>query len=165
MIEAKLMLTEEIILRGFELHAKYRQRFLKYVPFLGAVLTLASLLNLFRGDSILTVFPVLLPGLFLLGMPTLMKQIAKRNVSRLPTLGKEISWQLNKQGLTGHTARGEFSQVWSNLDDALISDEGILIYSQKVVTHWLPKIAFASETDFQQAKQYVQNGIQRHQIV
>jgi hypothetical protein len=165
MIEARVVLTKEIILQGFLLHTKHRQRFLKVLPVIGGLLTLVSLYNMFQVDSVITILPALLPGLFLLGLPLILRQLAKRNVAKLPTLGREMVWQLNKQGLTGQTSSGNFSQTWQSMEDALISDDGILIYSQKIVTHWLPRSAFSSTADFQQAKQFVQNGVQHHQKV
>ncbi|WP_420643355.1 hypothetical protein [Candidatus Leptofilum sp.] len=165
MIEARVVLTEAIVLQGFMLHFKYRQRFLRILPLLGGLMVLFAMINMFQGSPIITLMPALLPGLFLVALPLILQQLAKRNASRVPMLGQEIVWQLNKQGLAGTSPAREFTKAWTKLDDALITDEGILLYAQRAVSHWLPMAAFATEADFQQAKQLVQTGVKHHQIV
>ncbi|WP_420631300.1 hypothetical protein [Candidatus Leptofilum sp.] len=165
MIEARVTLTKEIVLQGFLLHAKYRQRFIKILPYLGGLLVIFAIVNISQVGSLINVMPLLLPGLFMMAVPSILQQLAKRNASRVPILGSEMVWQLNKQGLTGQTPAREFSQAWMNMEDALISDAGILLYTHRVVSHWLPRNAFATDADFEQAKQFIQNGVRHHQTV
>lgn len=165
MIDAKIILTKEIVLQGFMLHFKYRQRFLRILPLFGGLLILITAVNLFQGSSLFAIMPAMLPGLFLLAIPTILEQLAKRNASRVPLLGSKIAWQLNKQGVLGKTPGREFTKSWQNFDDAILSKRGILLYANRAVSHWLPAAAFASEDDFQQAIQLVQNGVKQHQIV
>lgn len=165
MIEARLTLTEDVILKGFLLHFKHNQRALRFMPLIGGILVVLSIVNLFQVDSFFSILPALLPGLFLLGMPSFLRYLARRNVRKLPTLGKEMTWQLNKEGISGTTASSSFSQTWGSMEEALIAEDGFLLYSQKIVANWIPKSAFASEADFQQAQQLIQEGIKKHKFI
>ena len=165
MIEAQLTLTEDVILKGFLLHFKHNQRALRFAPLIGGILVIVTLVNLFQTGSFFSILPTLLPGLFLVGMPYFLRYLAQRNVRKLPTLGKEMTWQLNKQGVSGSTAGNTFSQTWASMEEALIADDGFLLYSQKIVANWIPKSAFASEADFQQAQQLIQAGVKKYKFI
>lgn len=164
MIEAKMILTVDNFMQGFDIHYKYKNRSLKVLSGIGIFMIFMSILGVFN-FGLSAVLPTLLPGIFLATISLIIKYFTKRNLKKLPTLGQEMTYQLDELEMSGTAVDFDFSQKWKSMFDALIAEHGILVYPQKNAFYWLPKSAFSSENDFHQVVEYVQNGVPRYKVV
>jgi hypothetical protein len=163
-IEAIYKLNEEILQEGFALHFAYKRPFLKYYPYLGAVLLVTAAATFNRFENRVAIPAFLLALLFLLA-PTLIRFLNKQSIKRVPFLNQEIAWRFDEETIAATMPAGEFSLPWNNLKDALLATHGILLYPQVNTFYWLPESAFHSQKAFQQVKQYVQMGVPKHKEI
>jgi hypothetical protein len=55
--------------------------------------------------------------------------------------------------------------TWKKLYSATVADEGVLLYTNKNLFHWIPATAFASPSDIATVQTYLQqNGVRTRNV-
>lgn len=165
MIEAKEILSEETMMKGVALHYKYKMPVIKLLWVVGLIQLGTYTVSVVRMDSFLEPISSLFIGLFFWGIPFFLKQSARKNLHTLSTMGQEMHWQMDELTLSGSTSDSQFSQSWSSYYEAIISQDGFLLYSQKNGFHWIPRTAFLTEEAFQEIKARIQSAVPKCKVV
>jgi len=116
-----------------------------------------SLLLLILGSIFLTVFIevellVVLAGLFgvysLFLRPSVNRFLQRRKFSKRPDQDILVEWNITSEILRSNCDLGMSEFAWSAIRKIVISPEGILVYMNDQVFHWLPRKGFSSESDY-----------------
>jgi len=150
MIEGKYQFTPAVVLPGAKRHRQYR----RYNQKIGAVafvaIALACSAVVAYGN-----WPWFIGGIAALASLVLLLRAHARavlrdhcaQILRSPESGKEIRIRLDKDGITIHGDRSE----WSRFREVAVYADGILLYPSKSMFVWLPRSAFADEEVYYKA--------------
>jgi hypothetical protein len=164
MIEAKSVLSEEELLKGVKLHLRYNAPFRRRSTVFIAIVVLgvAAFSTLF-GDPDLGTAALGGAGIVMLLMPIWSKWFVlksfRKNFRKLPTAGKEVLWSFDEEYLSGHGEGFEFRTAWSNMFEAIMTPQELMIYPQKGIFHWIPTTAFDNQDTFEKAKNLVRQNV------
>ena len=159
-IEAKSLFSEKELLKGINLHFKYRLRYWPYIYILGIVWLILYFTTSSSEKLYLESYLFLVLALFFFIIPVVVKWTTKRSLKKLPNLNKEIFWSLTEKELSGKGEGFEFKQDWVTMYDAIITSQGLLIYPQEHMFYWLPRSAFKN-SDFEKTIVIVTGGIKK----
>jgi len=96
--------------------------------------------------------PPLTVGMLLLaGIRPMMRWQFRRAIRRAPTYGCEMNWEFSPERAMISGADSEASFPWKMLHSAVVSADGMLLYPQKNLFHWIPASAFASPEEYAEA--------------
>ncbi|MCW0217438.1 MAG: YcxB family protein [Prosthecobacter sp.] len=85
----------------------------------------------------------------------LAKRRLRRYLKEKPSGHKAISWNFQEKG-AACSSEGAYSLTeWERVSESVSCPDGILIYWEKAVFHWLSKAAFASESDYDRFLQLI----------
>lgn len=106
----------------------------------------------------LTPFPVLMimVGTFALLRPMIWKIMHARNLRRLPGYGQSVIYTLTPESLSIHGETQQATIQHNDLYETVTHETGLMLYHNKKSYTWIPKEAFDSEQDFQQASSWLQ---------
>lgn len=76
------------------------------------------------------------------------KVLARRSVTRSPSLGHKFHFAFSDEGIRSQTDGANGTVSWKFVLESAGTPEGALIYLQKRMFHWLAKTAFTSEADY-----------------
>lgn len=79
----------------------------------------------------------------------------RRGIRKSPYYRKAISWQIQEHQLSAETEGATWSVAWDNFYETLTTPDGLLLYPYKNMYYWLPKTAFGSEQDYEDAKRII----------
>lgn len=71
-----------------------------------------------------------------------------RGIRRLPVYGELASWKFTPDGYEANVGLSTSFTVWEHVAQSVFTGDGALIYSSPVMCSWIPKTAFATESDF-----------------
>jgi hypothetical protein len=161
MISCKSQLSEQQLLQGMRVHFRTSTHEKWLLPLCG--ITLISLFGwqAFLDRLVWHSYLFFLLGIAGITLPLWRIPILKRNIRRMPNCGKTVRWTLDEKSLHGEGDGFTFTQDWSTLFSATITNEGILIYPQKRVFYWVPTEGFSAEEDFLSAAALVASRIKK----
>lgn len=87
-------------------------------------------------------------GFFFWNRTTGQKQRLAKELKRVPDYEKPVSWIVRENGFEQRVGESHSFTEWALLYESVASPEGALLYPQKGIFYWLPKTAFASESDY-----------------
>ena len=148
--------------QGFETHRKLLP-LTRVGTFLGISLLAWGAYESITSEYWFQGLPLILFGGFLLfGAGPLALWQFQRTARQVPGYDRQITYTFDpaKVVVSGEDYHSTFT--WQNLFSATTSDEGILLYPQKGVFHWIPSSAFDSPTDMATVRSYLeQSGIRK----
>ena len=84
----------------------------------------------------------------------------RRAVRRSPSYGSEMTYTFDPEQIVISGEGHHSTFTWNKLYSATVSDDGVLLYTQKNLFHWVPATAFASPSDIATVRSYLeQNGV------
>lgn len=162
MIEAKYVLSAAELMRGVDFHLRRKLKLAQNTPIFAALFLILFVL-IYRNAQ-LSVLPWLLIFIiagFGLVYPWLLKLAIKRSFRKLPDFNKEMFFAFAEDHLFIKTADGESRRSWDSLSEAIIGQDGMLIYLQPALFHWLPASAFKPPADFARAVELMTRKIKK----
>jgi len=156
MITARYTWNTDSLQKGFAVHRR-TQRVTKLFPIIGIPSLAWGVYEAFTSEQWVTGLPFILFAFILLfaAGPLLTRQFV-RAVRRSPSYGNEITYKFDPEQVVisgeGHHA----AFTWKRLYAATVTRDGILLYSNKNLFHWVPVTAFESGSDFALVPTYLQ---------
>ena len=161
MITARYTWEAATLQKGFALHRKGLVQ-AKVIPWLAVVfIALGICLSLKSGHSWIEGAPPVFFGLLLLVLwrPVAFWQF-RRAVRRSPSHGSEMTYTFDPEQVTISGEGHHSTFTWKKLYSATVTDEGVLLYTNKNLFHWIPVTAFPSPSDIATVQGYLQqNGV------
>lgn len=98
---------------------------------------------------------------FLVARSPIKGWLARREFRSRPDNGTEIEWEIDSNGLRSSSPLGQADFSWKAIGKAVRSSEGVLLYPNDRIYHWLPRSGFTSDHDFHRFWQIVQEQVGR----
>ena len=89
---------------------------------------------------------------------------AKYNIKKNPNFNKSIKWVFDHERLSAHGEGFSFSSDWTNINNVIFMHDGILIYPQKNLYHWISKTFFKNEDDINTLKSIIYDHVDKSKI-
>ena len=165
MITFKSDLTETELMHGMRQHYRTISGQKWLVPLCGIFLIFLFGGMIIEDPSDTSNYFFCAVGVLTLLIPVWQVPLIKRNIRRMPNLGKTITWAMDEKTLSGQAEGFEFSQDWSNVYSTTITADGFLVYPQKNLFYWLPSHGFASVEDLQKASGIINRNVKNTKLV
>ena len=160
MVTARYTWNIDSLRKGFAIHRK-TQRAAKIIPLLGIAFVAWGAYDSYTSEKWVSGLPLVALGIFLLfgSTPLAMWQFS-RAVRRSPSYGGEMTYTFDPQQIVNSGEGHHATFTWKKLYSATVTRDGILLYTNKNVFHWLPATAFEFPSDITTVQGYLQgNGI------
>jgi hypothetical protein len=160
MVTARYTWDTPTLRRGFALHRR-TQRATKLVLLVAVGFTCWGAYDAVTAEHWISGVPLLIFGLLLLfgSRPIAFWQFG-RAVRRSPSFGSEMTYTFDAEQIVSSGEGHHATFTWKTLYSATVADEGILLYANKNLFHWIPVTAFASPSDITTVQSYLQqNGV------
>jgi hypothetical protein len=160
MMTARYTWDMDTLRKGFAAHRK-TQRATKLVSLVAAVFLCWGAYDAIRSEHWMSGLPLLFFGsLLLFGSKPLAFWQFSRAVRRSPNFGSEMTYTFDPEQIVNFGEGHHSTFTWKKLYSATITDQGVLLYTNKNLFHWIPVTAFASPSDIATVRTYLeQNGI------
>jgi hypothetical protein len=86
-----------------------------------------------------------------------------RAVRRSPSFGSEMTYTFDPQQIVNSGGGHHATFTWKKLYSATVAPDGILLYTNKNLFHWIPVTAFASPSDIATVQVYLNENSVRTQ--
>lgn len=86
-------------------------------------------------------------GVFLIAIPLLTRQAVRKQFAKRPDRDKILTYQLDSERITSKSDASFANFEWNLVSRVLQTPEGILIYLNDQMFHWIPATAFSSRKD------------------
>ena len=160
MITARFRWNVENLRKGFAIHCK-TLRMTKLILVMAVVLIGWGAYEAFTSERWVEGLPLVIFGtvLFLGARPLAFWQF-RRAARRAPSYDSEITYTFDPQQIVVAGEGHHSTFTWKKLYSATISNDGILLYPQKTLFHWVPVTAFATPSDLASVRGFLeQNGV------
>lgn len=85
--------------------------------------------------------------------------ILKRQFLKRPDHNSQIEWRVSESGIKSKTSHGHAEQSWAAFSKIAQTKDGFLFYPNARIFHWLPRLGFASDADFDRVSQLAQKNV------
>lgn len=160
MVTARYTWDTPTLRKGFALHRR-TQRATKLVLLVAIGLIGWGVYDALTAKHWISAVPPLLFGLFLLfGSGPIASWQFDRAARRSPSFGSEMTYTFDPEQVVNSGEGHHAIFTWKTLYSATVTEEGILLYPNKNLFHWIPVTAFASPSDIAIVRSYLQqNGV------
>jgi hypothetical protein len=160
MVTARYTWSIDALRKGFAVHRK-TQRAAKLVPLLAIAFVAWGAYGSYSSGHWVSGLPLVVLGLLLLfGSPPVAMWQFTRAVRRSPSYGAEMTYTFDTQQIVNAGEGYHSTFTWKKLYSATVTRDGILLYTNKNLFHWIPVTAFASPSDMATVQGYLQeNGV------
>jgi hypothetical protein len=156
MITARYTWDIPTLRRGFAVHRR-TQRATKLVLLIGIVFMGWGVYDALTSEHWISGMPLLIFGsLLLFAMRPIAFWQFGRSVRRSPSFGSEITYTFDPEQITNSGEGHHAIFTWKKLYSATVTNEGILLYTNKNLFHWIPVTAFTSPSDVTTLQGYLQ---------
>jgi hypothetical protein len=139
---------------GWHLRAdRWRRASHFFLPFI----LVAGLIHMLTSKVPDPVDGVVLVGLPLFAMAVFLleKRIVERSVKSSPAFGSKVQYQFDENSFALQTPGTQSSSAWTQVLETKLTPDGALIYLQRLMFYWVPRTAFASETDYNRFREFI----------
>src|ERR1700680_3310447 len=160
MVTARYTWNTDPLRRGFAIHRK-TQRAAKLIPLIAIAFVVWGAYSSYTSGDWVGGLPLVVLGLLLLfgSRPLAMWQFS-RAIRRSPSYGAEMTYTFDPQQIVNSGEGHHATFTWKKLYSATVSSDGVLLYTNKNLFHWIPVTAFASPSDMATVQTYLQqNGV------
>src|SRR4051794_20518657 len=156
MVTARYIWDFDTLRKGFLLHRK-SQRAAKFILLVAVVFVCWGAYDAIASERWVGGAPLILCGLLLLfGSRPLALWQFRRAVLRSPSYGSEMTYTFDPEQIVNSGEGHHSTFTWKKLYSATVSDDGVLLYTNKNLFHWVPATAFASPSDIATVQAYLQ---------
>ncbi|YCM44807.1 YcxB family protein [Verrucomicrobiaceae bacterium 227] len=150
MIEGKYLFTVDEMLKASD-HAasqKARPSLRRLIVPLGIGLMVVGILLWKKPISFVSIYLVTL-GTYLTFLRKLVaRHFVRKNFAKRPDQNVEVKFTADHEEISFSTANSNSSCQWALFSKVLKLQDGVLLYSNDQIYHWIPAHAFASRDDF-----------------
>jgi YcxB-like protein len=160
MITARYTWNIDSLRKGFAIHRR-TQRATKFIPLVAIAFVAWGAYGSVTSGHWVSGLPLIILGLLLLfgSRPLAMWQFS-RAVRRSPSFESEMTYTFDSQQIVNSGEGHHATFTWKKLYSATVTRDGILLYTNKNLFHWIPVTAFASPSDMATVQSYLQdNGV------
>jgi hypothetical protein len=155
-ITAQFPYTTEVFKPAYKMHLKRRKLMSLLAPVVGVFMLVGSLLGITTGGaSHFQQWLGAFMGCALIFYRPLIIALCVRRMKQIKFYGDTIISTFSPGGFTSSTESSEGRTSWKKLQQVVFSRAGILIYPQEGVFYFTPRNAFASDAEFEAAKQMI----------
>lgn len=156
MVSARYTWNIDALRKGFAIHRK-TQRAAKLIPLIAIAFFGWGAYDSYTSDRWVTGLPLIVVGLLLLfgSRPLAMWQFS-RAVRRSPSFGSQMTYTFDPQQIVNSGEGHHATFTWKKLYSATVTRDGILLYTNKNLFHWIPATAFTSPSDIATIQSYLQ---------
>jgi hypothetical protein len=151
MIEGKYNFTVDEMLRSSD-HAesqKARRALRRLIVPTGIGLIVIGVLLWKNPFTLLSIYLVAL-GFYLAFLRKLVaRHFVRKNFAKRPDQNVEVKFTADDNGITISTKNSNSSCQWTLFSKVLKFEDGVLLYSNSQIYHWIPAHAFSSQYNFQ----------------
>jgi hypothetical protein len=160
MITARYTWDIPTLRTGFAVHRK-TQRATKLILLIAIVFICWGAYDAITSEHWISGVPLLFFGsLLLCGSRPLALWQFSRAVRRSPSFGSEMTYTFDPEQIVNSGEGHHSTFTWKKLYSATVTDEGVLLYTNKNLFHWIPVTAFSSPSDIATVQTYLlQNGV------
>ncbi len=160
MITARYTWDIDTLREGFAVHRKL-QRVTKLILLSGILFVCWGGYDAITSEHWITGLPFLVLGAFLLfGSRPLAFWQFSRAVRRSPSFQSEMTYSFDPEQIINSGEGHHATFTWKKLYSAAFTKEGVLLYTNKNLFHWIPVTAFTSPADIVTVHTYLeQNGV------
>ena len=87
-----------------------------------------------------------------------------RRLRASPFYGKPIHWRIETHAISGETEGANWTFAWDKFHETFTTPDGLLLFPYKNAYYWLPKKAFASEQDYEEAKRIIATATKHREL-
>lgn len=78
--------------------------------------------------------------------------------------GKSYTWTITEHEIEAH-GEGAMSKVaWNQFHETVATPDGLLLYIDKNVYHWIPRKGFSSERDYDEARRIIASATKHREL-
>ena len=160
MVTARYTWDTDTLGKGFAVHRR-TQRVAKFIPLIAFVFLAWGAYDALTSEHGVSGAPLIVFGLLLLfGLRPLAMRQFSRAVRRSPSYGGEMTYMFDPQQIVNSGEGHHATFTWKKLYSATVTRDGILLYTNKNLFHWIPVTAFESPDDMATVQTYLQqNGV------
>lgn len=156
MITARYTWNTETLAKGFAIHRK-AQWAAKVAPLSAVAFIAWDGYASYTSGQWVTGLPLIVVGFLLLfgSRPLAMWQF-RRAVRRSRSYGGEMTYTFDSQQIVNSGEGHHATFTWKKLYSATVTREGVLLYTNKNLFHWIPVSAFESPSDLTTVQSYLE---------
>ena len=163
-------LAEQTEAQRWHLRQSKVRRIVPAVCWVLAGLLACSAISIYRRQGTLAHAPGTVIGiayfLVLSGLiPLLTRWRVRRNHAGASTRDAEVTWQITAASLRFEHAHGSSEVKWAAFNKAALAPTGLLLYSQPLIFHWLPRHGFESEEGFEAVAAWARQNIPAFRVL
>jgi hypothetical protein len=159
-IQAKYTYDRDELLRAHRLvsYTRIRKPFRFLILFVGlgfAYLGITHISHHNIMEGVFELFLALIP-IFVLWFPSFM---VKKDFKESSLQNEHVVWTFSEEKIEVFTPQGESKFNWNIVIKAIQCKDGYFLFSARRIFHWLPRKAFASQTDFETFEKMVKEKV------
>jgi hypothetical protein len=160
MITARYTWDIGTLRKGFAIHRK-TLRAIKLVPIIALFFICWGAYDAITSKQWIDgAVPLFFGSLLLFGARPLAFWQFQRAMRRSPSYGSEMTYTFSPEQIENFGEGHHSTFTWKKLYCATVTDDGILLYTQKTLFRWIPATAFNSPSDIATVRTYLeQNGV------
>jgi YcxB-like protein len=165
MVTARYTWDMETLRKGFAVHRK-TQRAAKLIPLMALAFVAWGAYDSYTSEKWIVGLPLIAVGFLLLfgSRPLAMWQFG-RSVRRSPSYGSAMTYTFDPEQIVNSGEGHHATFTWKKLYSATVTRDGILLYTNKNLFHWIPVSAFESPSDIHTVQSYLtQNGVRTQNV-
>ena len=165
MVTARFTWDIDTLRKGVAVHIK-TQRAAKLIPLMAVVFLAWGAYSSYTTGHWVAGLPLIVLGLLLLfGYRPLVTWQFSRAVRRSPSYGSQMTYTFDPQQIVNSGEGHHAAFTWKKLYSATVTGDGILLYTNKNLFHWIPVAAFESPSDIATVQNYLQeNGVRTQNV-
>ena len=154
-ISAKLVFDDSSQLGAFRLHMwhRYRNWLLIRTGLSITLVIIGFILLLTHGTNPMPLLMIMV-GIFALLRPMIWKIMHSRNLRNLPGFGQTVIYTFTAESIAINGDELQAKVKWSDLFEAVLTKQGLLLYHGKKSYTWVPRSAFTSDEGFLTASKW-----------
>jgi|GEM_PF-6497262 len=158
-VRAQYVATTEELAKGVNAHIRQNFAF-KFMRYLGGIMAFCAVFAMiWNKDTFLSVFPMLLLGLFFFFTKQVILWQFRRRFQKYPNKDSQISWSFTQDDLHSQGDGFNFDLAWRKVFQFVDSSDGFLIYPQKQLYYWVPFTAFPNNSEIDCVRQIAKSQV------
>jgi YcxB-like protein len=165
-VRAQYNFCYEVLKEGVKLHRRHGMKLSRFVPQVGTILIVLSLISAFFGQGVfLAVLPWGFVGVLLLAIGPLILWNFRRQFRLNPNKNVEIIWTFTDENL-GSQGEGFLNNMaWRKVFRFVDTDRGFLIYPQKSLFFWIPFAGFQGPSDIEAVRGFAKSRVLKYERI
>ena len=101
-------------------------------------------------------------GTVLLAFPLILRRVTLRHYAQRPDRDMVVTWEFHPDRIVSKTEASSATLEWRMISRVLQTKQGVLLYPNDRVFHWLPVHAFRDTADLQAFAELAKSKVKRY---